>query len=350
MCRGLRSECLRRRGGGGGAGALVEELLGRSELVEGGRSKVGEGILVKVEVLVPEEVIDGLGSFNRGHGKCGGIKVLEGIGDEQLGSSLENDWSRRRCFCCLLLLLLSGLRLGRSGRCVRGSPLLVTGIAADLPLPARIASLDDAHEVGMVPLLLGLASPGGRVGDISAILGHDPHARVMGKVDGLLAGARNSRLLGGLGYPGSIVEGGWGSKRGRGLGPRVRVGDDWGDVEAGCVARVDKLRRACWRSSADGSKAGGGDGVELEVEPGALRVAEEVHGDVGALVLDGCRTRDEGVDHLVELGGAHGREPGEGLTEVGLADREALHEGVGRIGSRHASHLSQSLGGIGDNC
>ena len=348
MCRGLRSKYLRRRGGGRGAGALVEEVLGRSELVKGARSKVGEGILVEVEVLVPEEVVDVLGSFNRGHGECGGIEVLEG---EQLGSGLDNDWSRWRCFCCLLLLLLGGLRLGRSGRCVRGCPLLVAGIAADLPLPARIASLDNAHEVGMVPLLLGLASAGGRVGDISAILGHDPHARVVGKVDGLLARGGSSRLLGDLCYPGSIIEGGWGSERGRGLGPCVGVGNDWGDVEAGCVTRVDELRRACWRSSAGSSEGGRGDGVELEVEPGALRVAEEVHGDVGALVLDGGRTRDEGVDHLIELGGAHGREPGEGLAEVGLADREALHEGVGRIGSRHASHMrSLSLGGIGDNC
>lgn len=159
-----------------------------SKLVESARSKVGEGILVEVEVLVPEEVIDVLSSFYRGHGEGGGVKVPEIIGGEQLGGGLNNNWSRWWCcFCCLLLLLLGELRLGRRGRCVRCSPLLVAGIAADLSLPARIAGLDDAHKVGMIPLLLGLASPGGRVGDISAILGHDPHARVVGKVDGLLS-------------------------------------------------------------------------------------------------------------------------------------------------------------------
>ena len=71
-------------------------------------------------------------------------------------------------------------------RGLRYATLLVTGVAADLLALAAVASLDDAHEVSVVALLLSLGSSRGRVSDVEAILGHDLHSGDVGEV-GLVA-------------------------------------------------------------------------------------------------------------------------------------------------------------------
>lgn len=63
-----------------------------------------------------------------------------------------------------------------------GSSLLMAGITTDLLASAIIACLDDPHEVSVIPLLLSLASPSGRVGDVLTVLGQDLHAGEMGEV------------------------------------------------------------------------------------------------------------------------------------------------------------------------
>jgi len=237
--------------------------------------------------------------------------------------------------------LLAGPRLGGRLRLLRrGGPLLVAGVAADLLPPTGVAGLDDAHQVGMVALLLGLAAARGRVGDVLAVLGHDLHAGQVGEV------------LGGGGGGGAGRRGGAGlalRRRGRpllGLGCRRRGGEDvpegrrvrdgGGGIEAGGVARVVHGGRAGGRVG--GGRSGGGglvDGVVLEVLAGPLGVFAEVHDDGCPLVLHGCRTREEGIDEAVELGSAEGREELELGTEVGLEDGEALEGGGGGVDARH---------------
>ena len=83
---------------------------------------------------------------------------------------------------------------------------------------------------------------------------------------------------------------------------------------------------------------GSRDGIELESLAGLAGILEEVHGDVCPLVLDGGRTGEESVDHIIQLGGSHGGEPLQGGTEGGLEDGEALEGAGGGVVARHVGH------------
>lgn len=64
----------------------------------------------------------------------------------------------------------------------KASAAPVAWIAAHLFPLARVTGLHDAHQMSMVPLLLGFAATGGGISDVPAILGEDLHARQVGEV------------------------------------------------------------------------------------------------------------------------------------------------------------------------
>ena len=209
----------------------------------------------------------------------------------------------------------------------------MAGIAADLLSLASIASLDDPHEMGVIPLLLSLAATGSRVGNVTAVLGHDAHARMAGEVGGPLPRAGSSGSLGSgrsRGSDAGLVKRHRGEGSGR-LGP-LAVSSDRGDIEVGLVARIVEGGGAGRRRSGGRSERRRRDGIKLEVLAGLTGELKEVHGNVCPLVLDGGRTGEEGIDHVIKLLCSEGREPLQRGPEEGLDHREAL-ESSGGVGS-----------------
>lgn len=185
---------------------------------------------------------------------------------------------RSRRGCCADLLGDLGGGDGAGGGGSGGATLLVRGVAANLLALAAVASLDDAHQVSVVALLLGLGTAGGRVGDVEAFLGHDLHTGEAGEV-----GSTHARGgAGGLGH--AMLRGARGHRGGaRGLALAPVPGAGGG----GCV-----------EGGGDRGGGRGGDGVdrvELEALAGHLGMLEEVESQSGALLLRGGRADEMSV-------------------------------------------------------
>lgn len=193
----------------------------------------------------------------------------------------------------------------------------MAGVTADLFSLARIASLEDAHEVGVLALRLGLAAAGNGVGDVLAVDGENFHAGQVGEVGAV--------GVGGAGHIGR----GRGGLGGRGAG----------------VAHVRHGRGGAEGGGRGGAGRGGVHRVVLEVLAGLGGVLKEFDGDDRSLLLNGAGTGHIGVDEIVKILGTDSGQPCERCSQKGLKDGEALQSGA--ASARHGRHFNSVTGESG---
>ena len=182
----------------------------------------------------------------------------------------------------------------------------------NLLLFARITSLHDSHQVGMLSLLLGLGTSPSRARHIHAILGHDLETRdlglgrLLGLFSRLFGNTMWTSLWGAEGPTQRFTKGGRRRRRRRG---------EHGWAEAGRLGVGWALVAGIWESNIISPNQSTGQEVN-----GSM--VEEVDGHLGEFVLLVGRTRNKSVNQDLELLGAQGRLELERGTQERLGDGE----------------------------